>query len=723
MMHEMEKPTPEHTVEHSLFDDFPPASPEAWRRATEQALKGVPFEQKLVTRTYEGIKLQPIYTQADTAALPQIQSLPGLPPYLRNTQALGYVIQPWQVAQELPYPTAAAVNQAAREDLPRGLTMLNVPLDRATLLGLDPDQVPPEMVGQGGVSLANLTDLTTLFNGVPLAQTPLHVAVGASGLPLLALIIAAAARQGVDPAQLRGCIGMDPLGLLATHGCLPTNLERSYDTLAWLTAWAQAHAPRLRTISIELHPYHNGGANAVQDLAFGLATGAAYLRAMEMRGLDVNVVAPRIQFSFSIGAPFFIEIARLRAARLLWARVVEAFGGDIQAQKLVIHGRTSAWTKTRSDAYNNMLRATSEAFAGVMGGCDSLHVSSFDEAIGLPDSFSRRIARNVQIVLQQECNFFRLVDPVGGAWAIERLTDEIAHNAWNLFQEIERRGGMAVALVMSFPQTQVAATRAERLNQIALRREVIIGANMYVNLKEQPLIARTIDSVALHAERCATVREWSAQADAQILQAALENLSTCVATTPEQTMAAAIRAAQAGATLGELSAVLYAGSGAGPLVEPIPAHRGAEQFESLRAAAEQYALRTGTRPAIFLATIGPLAQLKTRTDFVTSFCEAGGFEVIASPSLVGPQDALRAARDSGAGIVVICAADERYPDLVPALTNLFKAEQPETTLMLAGYPTEQVASYRAAGIEAFIHIRADCHATLAQLQRLKGVAV
>lgn len=222
--------------------------------------------------------------------------------------------------------------------------------------------------------------------------------------------------------------------------------------MAWLTAWAATHAPDLRTIQVELHPYHNGGASAVQDLAFALATGVEYLRAMQARGLDVDTVAPRMQFAFSLGSPFFIEIARLRAARMLWARVVAAFGGNARSQKLRLHGRTSAWTKTRADAYNNMLRATAEAFAGVMGGCDSLHVSPFDEAIGLPDEFSRRIARNVQIILQQECNFYRLVDPAGGSAAVETLTDEIAREAWALFQRIEAQGGMAAALAAGFPR-------------------------------------------------------------------------------------------------------------------------------------------------------------------------------------------------------------------------------------------------------------------------------
>jgi methylmalonyl-CoA mutase len=708
--------------EQRLFDTFPAADHAAWRQAAEQTLKGAPFEKRLLTKTYEGITLQPIYSLADTAALPHVGALPGLPPYVRGTSALGYLVRPWEVAQELPYPTVEAVNQAARADLPRGLTTLNVPLDRATLLGLDPDHAPAELVGRGGVSLAHVADLEILFEGLTPAQPPLYLAAGAGALPVAALVLAAAERRGVAADALRGCIGADPLGALASYGALPGSLERAYDHMAYLTAWAATHAPRLRTISIALHPYHNGGASVVQDLAFGLATGVAYLRAMQAHGLAVDLVAPRLQFAFSIGSPFFIEIARLRAARLLWARVVAAFGGGEEAQKLVIHGRTSAWTRTRSDAYNNMLRATAEAFAGVMGGCDSLHVSPFDEVIGLPDEFSRRIARNVQVVLAQECNFFRLVDPAGGAAAVETLTDQIAREAWALFQTIEGQGGMAAALAAGFPQAEVAATRTERLNAIAQRREVIVGANMFVNLKEQPITARTVDHATLKAERTAHLQHWRAVGDRRARQDALDTLARAVVAEPGQVMALAITAARAGATLGEVTAALLTGDGDGTTVMPIPAHRGAEHFEALQTAAEQYALRSGARPAVFLATMGPVAQHKARADFATSFFEAGGFAVSAGPGFATVEEAAQAAHDSDAPIVVICSTDETYPGIVPSLVPLLKADRPDITVVLAGYPADQVEAHKAAGVDEFIHVRADCYAVLARLQRLKGVA-
>jgi methylmalonyl-CoA mutase len=719
MTHDPTLQSPGDPSEPRLFDMFAPASYEEWRRAAEKTLKGVPFEKKLITRTYEGFSLQPIYNAADVAELPQLASLPGEAPFVRGTESLGYLVQPWTVAQELPYPTAAAVNQAAREDLPRGLTALHVPLDQASRRGLDPDQAPVALVGQGGASLATSADLDALIDGIDLTRTPLRLVAGASGLPLLALLLAALEHVGSDPAQLRGGLLVDPLGLLASHGALPAPLDQVYNELAALTTWAAANAPELRTIEVAAHPYSNGGASAVQDLAFTLATGVAYLRAMTERGLDINTVAPRIQFAFSIGAPFFIELARLRAARMLWARVVAACGGNEQAQKLNIHARTSAWTKTRADAYNNMLRSTSEAFAAVMGGCDSLHVSPFDEALGLPDEFSRRIARNAQIILQEECSFGRLVDPAGGSWAVEKLTDEIAREAWALFQEVERQGGMAAALAAGFPQAQIAATRNERLNQVALRREVIIGANMYVDLKEKPATARPVDSAALQAERADELAHVRSRRDSVAMRTALTALSGAGS---DQLVAAATAAARVGATLGELATAMRGAVEPSPCHSPIPVHRAAEQFEALRTAAEQHAARTGSRPAVFLAGMGPLAKHKARADFTSGFFEAGGFAVIASSGFNTPEEAAQAAQASGASIVVICAPDDRYPELVPPLTSLLKTAHPETTVVLAGYPADQIEAHKAAGVDEFVHLRADCYTILSRLQQLKGVA-
>jgi len=357
-----------------------------------------------------------------------------------------------------------------------------------------------------------------------------------------------------------------------------------------------------------------------------------------------------------------------------------------------------------------------------MGGIDSLHVSHFDEALGLPDEFSRRIARNVQIILQEECNFIRVIDPPGGSWAIETLTDQVAQKAWALFQEIERKGGMADALVAGFPQSFVAATRAERFSAIAHRREVIVGVNMYPNLKEKPLTVRLVDHAAVHAERSAEVQRIRHAVDPQVRQDALDALTQALAAAPDRLVERAIAAARAGATLGDLATALASGDAAGPTVEPIPFHRAAEQFETLRTTAEAYMARTGARPKVFLANMGPIPQHKARADFSTGFFEAGGFEVIGNSGFATVEEAAQAALESGAGIVTICSTDETYPEIVPALTGLIKSSRPDVTVVLAGYPTDQIETYRAAGVDEFIHLRANCYETLVRLQQLKGVA-
>ncbi|MCX7859521.1 MAG: acyl-CoA mutase large subunit family protein [Chloroflexus sp.] len=699
-----------------LFDMFAPATYEEWRAAAEKTLKGVPFEKRLVTKTYEQILLQPIYNAADIAELPYTNSLPGFAPFVRDTRVLGPVLERWQVAQELPYPTAAEVNQAAQADVPRGLTTLNVPLDQATLHGLDPDAAAPAQVGTGGLSLATVADARRLFAQLDLTNLALLVNAGAQAAPVAALLVTAAEEQGISSNQLQGCLGADPLGALAANGTLPASLDRCYDVLAEWTQWAITHAPKLRTIVVSTHVYHNSGAHAAQELGCALATGAAYLRAMQARGLSVNEVAPRIQFACSVGSQFFLEVARLRAARMLWARVVAAFDGDETAQQMQLHARTSAWTKTRYDVYNNMLRATGEAMAAVMGGAHSIHISHFDEPWGLPDEFSRRIARNLHVILQEECNFFRLIDPPGGSWAVEKLTDEIAAKAWAFFQEIERQGGMAAALQAGMPQAAITATRSERFAAIAQRREVIVGVNMYPNLNEKLPEVRQIDHVQLHAARAVDLRHARETRAEEACRAALLELAQ------QRTVAATLAAVAAGATLGELSCALAASDSAAPQVTPLPAHRAAEQFEALRAAADAYTARSGRRPAVFLTNMGPISQHKARADFATGFFAAGGFAVLGNDGFATIEDAAAAALASGAEIVTICSTDETYPDIVPALTHAIKSQRPEITVVLAGYPTDLIDMYRAAGIDEFIHLRANCYETLARLQRLKGVA-
>jgi methylmalonyl-CoA mutase len=699
------------------FDEFPPVSYADWRKAAEKALKGASFEKRLITKTYENIDLQPIYRQENLEGLPHLGGLPGFAPYARSTTPLGFVAQSWDVAQEILCGTPAAFNTALRSDLERGQTAVNLVLDHPTLYAIDADQAPAADVGKDGLSVSSVADLAQALAGVDLEVTPIYVQANTSALSFTALLAALVQQQGKSLTQLRGAIGMDPLGHLACYGHLPRDLAGVYAAMAQLTGWAKANAPQLQTITVQGHPYHNGGASTTQELAFALATAVEYLRTMQAHGLSIDDTAPRIRFSLSVGSNFFMEIARLRAARVLWAKIVAAFGGNAEAQKMRVHARTSAWNQTLCDAHVNLLRGTTEAFSAVVGGCDSLHVSPFDELVRTPDEFSRRIARNTHVVLREESNLARTVDPAGGSWYVETLTDAVARETWTLFQEVEKQGGMSKALEAGWPQAQVADIAAKRMANIAKRKDIFVGTNLYPNLKETRLATPAVDAAAIQAERAAMIKTFRAAADAGQKQAALAELAQ-----GGKRVDAAIQAALAGATLGEIAQAARTGAQPGPKVNAICAQRGALPFERLREAADAFAARTGQRPQVFLATMGPLAQHKGRADFAAAFLGVGGFDAVYPAGFDSADEAAAVALASGAKAVVICSTDATYPELVPPLAQKLKQANPGLTVLLAGYPTDQVDAFKAAGVDDFIHVNANCQALLSTLQQKMGVA-
>ncbi len=701
----------------SLFDAFDPPSAEQWREETVAALKGIPFE-KLHTRTYEGVTLQPIYRRADAAGIAHQQTLPGRPPYVRGASASGYLEAPWLVAQEINVGSPYAFNKALRHDLDRGLNAVNLAVDAATRTGLDPDQASAEQIGADGISIATAEDFATALDGVDLAKTPIFVQSGTSAFELGALLAAAVQRQGTASTQLNGCVGSDPLGELARTGQLPCLLSLAYDEMAELTAWAETHAPNLETIIVDGSTAHDGGGNAVQELAFALATGVDYLRAMQARGLDIDNAASHVRFVFALGGNFFMEVAKLRAARLLWSQIVEAFGGGDDAQRMVIHAQTARWNKTAIDPYVNMLRVTTEAFAGAVGGVGSMAVAPFDDVVRPADEFARRIARNTQLVLQSETNVGRVIDPAGGSWYVEQLTDQLARDAWSLFQDIEGQGGMLAALEAGSPQAQIAETAAKRTANLETRRDVLVGANMYPNLTETPL------ERADTAEAQAFVEQRMAQIAGQRKGDQTISLSTPADAEPGTLMVQAIAAAEAGATLGQLSQALR-GSGANKetlSIRPISQARIAEPFEALRTAADSFAERTGAAPRVFLANMGPLAQHKARADFTTGFLAVGGFACDSPAGFDTPEAAADAALAADAEAVVICSTDATYPEIVPPLVQRIKASRPQTMVLLAGYPREYEEALKQAGVDEFIHVRANCYEINRQLQEKIGVS-
>ncbi len=703
-----------------LLAEFPTPTLEQWRDEVVRLLKGAPFDKKMLTPTWEGITLEPLVTAEDVAALAAPRVQPGDPPYLRATKPLGHRVKPWHVAQELPFPTYEELNEALRYDLERGQTAVNLILDRATQAGLDPDQARVGEVGLGGTSIASLIGLGKALDGVDLESTPIYVQPGSAALPFAALLVALMRKRSQDVAKLEGAIGMDPLCGLVSLGSLPLSIERAYEELALLTRWAMRHAPRVSTVAAYSFPYHDAGGHAVHELAFALATAVEHLRQLERRGLGVADVAPRILFGFSVGSHFFMEIAKLRAARVLWARVVEACGVDESAGRMTILARSSAFNKTKLDPYVNILRATTEAFAAVMGGADSLHVGAFDEPLGPPSELGRRIARNTQIILREECHFDAVIDPAGGSWYVEKLTAEVAEKAWALFQQIEAEGGMLAALGKGIPQRMVAETAAARRQAVATRREVIVGVNQYANASETLLKANAPDYQAIYRQRAAKLQALRSSASHAEDAKVMEKLQAIMETSGEAIFEAVVEAAAAGATIGEFTHVVRRNVGEKPSVEPVALHRGAEIFEDLRAAVVTWrADHVG--PQVFLATVGPVAEFMPRLDFTRGFFQVGGFEVGGGESHDSADAALQAALASKAPVVVVTSTDERYPEAVPLIARGLKAASPGVLVVVAGLPKEHVEAFKAAGVDEFIHVRSDVHAVLSGVAGRIGV--
>ena len=695
------------------LDEFTPPTDEEWKAACEALLKGAPFEKKMFTKTYEGITFDPMYTRKHTEDILPKGVMPGMGDYLRGVDAAGYIGKPWGIAQACDETLPAENNELLRHEHDKGATIYHIVLDTASRTGVDARQA--EAVGDTGTSVTTVEDMHVLLTGLDLAKFPLYVYAGANAVPLLALVAAARRASGEDMAEVRGIVGADPIGALAADGKLPASLDAHYDSLAAAARWATVNAPHLRTVFVRSDVYSNGGANDVQEVASVLATATAYLRALCERGLTIDEAASQIAFAFSMGANFFLQIAKLRAVRPLWAQIVGAFGGSAEAQKMRIHARPALFFKTIYDPYVNMLRNTTEIFSGVVGGIDSFESAPFDEPIRKGDEFSRRIARNVQIMLQEEFGLLQPIDPAGGSWAVETLTRQMKEKIWAEFQRIEKEGGIIAALRAGSLQENVAAVLAARFKNADLRRDRIVGNNMYPNMTETLLETRAEDTAALKAQRTADIDAYLSDIDVKHRDEALASLRQA------HSVDNAVEAALAGATIAELMTAVTEGNGA-ETVTAIAPHRWSERFEALRQRTEEYKAEKNDNVKIFLANMGPIPQHKARADFTTGFLQVGAFEVLGNDGFKTVEEAADAARASGADAVVICSTDATYPEIVPALAPKLHEVLPKARVFLAGAaPKDLLETYKEAGIDEYISVRANCYEILESLQKQKGM--
>ena len=446
-----------------------------------------------------------------------------------------------------------------------------------------------------------------------------------------------------------------------------------------------------------------------------MSTAVEYITQLLKRDVSIDTIAKKSRFTFSIGPNYFMEIAKLRAARVMWANILESYGASEDNRKMTIHGRTSVFNQTVYDPYVNMLRTTTEAFSAVVGGVDSLHTNTFDESFKVPDQFSRRIARNTQIILSEESHLNQVIDPAGGSYYVEWLTNEIAKKAWKEFQEVEKMGGMLAALKEGYPQHEIEIVVGSRNKDIRKRKNVIVGINNYVNSTEKKAVTSKPNQKELYEKRSRYLQDYRVSGNNDTHTEIINKLNKMVEPDSKELIDLGAEALLAGATLGEITHAARASSDESVSIPTLRFHRASEIFESLRAKSFGYEERTGAKPKVFLATLGSVKEYKGRADFSRAFFEVGGFEVIYPIGLKSNDEVYKAALESKAEIVVICSTDENYPALVPETIKALQDKDSKARFVLAGYPADQIEAHKASGVNEFIFLGCDAYETLSSL--------
>jgi methylmalonyl-CoA mutase len=701
------------TDEFRLGSDFPSVDRAAWQKEVEADLKGVPFAKRMISHSYEGIELQALYTEEVFPTSDDPAGLPGFPPFVRGAQPLGNVLTGWDIRQEHAHPDPAIANAQILEDLRGGVTSIDLRLDGAVKHGLDADDPRAAgLTGRDGVSISSVADFGRLAQGVKLGTAGFHLDAGAAFLPAASLFVAFAKHAGVPLNELRGGFNADPLKALLCDGYLPVPLHTALEQMADLAAWTANEAPLMTAVEVSSTPYHNAGATAVADVAFTIATGIDYLRALTDAGLDVETAARQITFSMGMGCRFYLAISKIRAVRKLWADVVSASGGSEQAQKMTVRVATGRRVLTTRYQSLNILRNTVACYAGAVAGADIITTTPFDTPTGLPTEASRRNARNTQLILAEECHLPQVIDPAGGSWYIEWYTDQVARRAWEMVQRIEARGGMIKSVVDGWAAEQIKPIEAAREKDIATRKVVVTGVSEHPILAEHVAEQERPDYIQLADAAAHRLSNWRRQ---HPRPAVLDHLANIPAGAGLLTTAA-IAAAQAGATLGQIAEKLVPEGSQPTIIAPISVHPYDDAFEELRDAAEAFASKHGHRLRVFLAGIGSVAEQVARKTYATDFFEAGGFQVLVRDGESDVADAVAGFVASRARIAAICSTDKRYTSMVAELAPKLKAAG-ALTVVLAGNPGESEAAYRSVGVDRFIFAKCNVLETLWSLLR------
>ena len=696
----------------------------AWAALVEHETRGR-TPNGLVWRTPEGIDVKPLYTAADLEGLEHLDSLPGFAPFVRGPRASMYAGRPWTLRQYAGYSTAEESNAFYRRNLEAGQAGLSIAFDLATHRGYDSDHARVTGdVGKAGVAIDSVEDMKILFDGIPLDRMSVSMTMNGAVLPVMAMYIVAAEEQGVAPKALAGTVQNDILKEFMVRNTYIYPPEPSMRIVADIIAYTAREMPRFNPISISGYHMQEAGATAVQELAFTLADGIEYVRAAIRGGLDVDAFAPRLSFFFGIGMNFFMEVAKLRAARLLWAELLQAHFAPSSHRSLMLrtHCQTSGVSLTSQDPYNNVVRTAVEALAAILGGTQSLHTNAFDEALALPTEASARIARNTQLVLREETGITRVVDPLAGSYYVESLTASLAAAARALIGEVEALGGMTSAVTAGMPKLRIEEAAARRQARVDRGEESVVGVNRYVSDDATEVDILDIDNTAVRKAQIARLERVRAERPQAPWRESLAALGACAENGGGNLLECALAAARARASVGEISDALERVWSRHRAVTPsisgvyAAAYEGDEGFARIRADIEAFAREEGRRPRMLVVKLGQDGHDRGARIIATAFADLG-FDVDVGPLFQTPEEAARQAIENDVHVVGVSSQAAGHKTLVPALLEALRVLDASDIAVVCGgvIPSQDHATLRTAGVSAIYGPGANIPAAAAEV--------
>jgi methylmalonyl-CoA mutase len=662
----------------------------AWQKAAE---KSAPAGNvgALDWITPEGIAVKPLYTAADLKGLPYADTLPGFAPFVRGPQATMYAVRPWTIRQYAGFSTAEASNDFYRKALAAGAQGVSVAFDLATHRGYDSDH--PRVsgdVGKAGVAIDSVEDMKILFVGIPLDKVSVSMTMNGAVLPVLAGYVVAAEEQGVAQDQLSGTIQNDILKEFMVRNTYIFPPEPSMRAIGDIIEYTAKNMPKFNSISISGYHMQEAGANQALELAFTLADGREYVKAALAKGLDVDEFAGRLSFFWAIGMNFYLEVAKMRAARLLWWKIMTAFNAkNPKSLMLRTHCQTSGWSLTEQDPYNNVVRTTIEAMAAVFGGTQSLHTNALDEAIALPTEFSARIARNTQLIIQEETHITNVVDPWAGSYMMEKLTQDMADKAWSIIEEVDAMGGMVKAVDSGWAKLKIEASAAEKQARIDSGKDVIVGVNKYKLGTEAAIDTLNIDGDAVREGQIARLKQVRATRDTAAMQAALDALTACAETGEGNLLDLSIKAVRLRATVGEVSDALEKVWGRHRADTQkvtgvyAAAYDSAEGWDKLKGEIDAFAEAQGRRPRVMIAKLGQDGHDRGAKVVATAFADLG-FDVDMGPLFQTAEECARQAIENDVHAVGVSTLAAGHKTLVPAIIQSLKDQGADDIIVFVG---------------------------------------